>query len=114
MLCLGVEKMPLFVAATHCSEIFLRQRESVIGQRVQQRGRNKGRAEPAGGVLSRRHLSTGHFPGKQTFVGKQRSCVGFGVVQTGMEICWPEALLEGGHCGTRVTFVFSSFCLLCL
>lgn len=72
MLCLAVEKMPLFVAATHCSEFFLRQRESVIGQRVRQGGRNTGRAEPAE-ALSRRHLSTDHFPGKEIFVGNQRS-----------------------------------------
>jgi len=57
-------------------------------------------------------LSTEHFPGKEIFVGNQRSCVGFGVVQMGMEICWPEALLEGRHGGTREIFGFSSFYLL--
>lgn len=86
MLCLGAENMPFFVAATHHSEIFLRQRENVIGQRVRQGGRNKGQAEPAGGELSRRHLSTEYLPGREIFLGMQRSWGGC-IVQAGMGIC---------------------------
>lgn len=93
MLCLGAENLPFFVAATRHSEIFLRQRENVIGQRVNvigqrvsQGGRNKGQAEPAGGELSRRHLSTEYLPGREIFLGMQRSWGGC-VVQAGMGIC---------------------------
>lgn len=68
---------------------------------VRQRGKKKGRAEPTSTVLSRRQLSTEYFLGKEISVGNQRSCVGFCAVQSGTEILWTEAFLEGGCCGTR-------------
>lgn len=50
----------------------------------------------------------------QVFVGNQRSCVGFCVVQVAMQIHWPKASPEEGHYGTRETFLFCSFFLFSL
>lgn len=87
MLCLGAENMPFFVASTHHSEIFLRQRENVIGQSARQGGRNKGWAQPAGGELSRRHLSTEYLPGREIFFRYPEELGGGVCVQAGMGIC---------------------------
>lgn len=111
MLCLGMEKSASFCGCHTSLRIFFKA-EGKCFRAEGVTGRWKQGQDRACRRTVQEAPSTEHFPGKEIPSGNQRSCVGFAVAQAGMEICWPEALLEGGHCGTRETFVLSSFSLL--